>query len=212
MSGLFDLDGGVMAGISKVADIAVLSVLYVLFCIPIFTIGAATTALYYTAVKSVRRGRGYLWKNFWTSFKGNFGQSTVMWLGLVLVTAVLTFNIYFAWNLDGMLGKVLLFIYVVFACAIAMTAVYLFPEQSRFALSLKDVIKNSFLMAVRHLPFTLLMIVIVAVCLLVAVLSPISLLVIPACGAWLYSLPMEAVLKKYMPKNGDGSEDEWYLE
>lgn len=212
MSGLFDLDGGVMAGISKVADIAVLSVLYVIFCLPIFTIGAATTALYYTAVKSIRRGRGYLWKNFWTSFKSNFGQSTIMWLGLVLMIAVLAFNIYFAKNLDGTMGTVLLFIYVVFGCAIAMTAVYLFPEQSRFSLSLKDVIKNSFLMSVRHLPFTLLMIVILIACLLVAFLSPISLLVLPACAAWLFSLPMEAVLKKYMPKNTDGGEDEWYLE
>ena len=201
-----------MGGITKVADIAVLSVLYVIFCIPIFTIGAATTALYYTAVKSVRRGRGYIWKNFWSSFKSNFGQSTLMWLGLVLLTVVLVFNMYFAKGLDSALGNILFFVYVVLGIVIAMTAVYLFPEQSRFSLSLKDVVKNSFLMAVRHLPFTVLMIVIVAVSLLVGALAPISFFVLPACSAWMFSLPMEAVLKKYVPKNTDGSGNEWYLE
>lgn len=212
MSNIFDLDGGVMAGLSKVADIAVLSVLYVFFCIPVFTIGAATTALYYTTVKSIRRGRGYLWKNFWSAFKSNFGQSTLMWLGLVLLGAVLAFNMYFAKSLGSGLGTVLLFVYVVLGVAIVMTAMYLFPEQSRFSLTLKDVVKNSFLMSVRHLPFTLLMIVILAICLLVGILAPISFLVLPACGAWMFSLPMEAVLKKYMPKNIENGEDEWYLE
>ena len=46
-----EYDSPIMAGIGKVIDIIWLSTLWFICCLPIVTIGASTTALYYTSVK-----------------------------------------------------------------------------------------------------------------------------------------------------------------
>ena len=46
MQGLFSIDSKFMQVLSRIYDIAVLNMLYLLTCLPIFTIGAATSALY----------------------------------------------------------------------------------------------------------------------------------------------------------------------
>ena len=43
---LFNLDSPVMVFLSKVANLMILNVLTIICCIPIFTAGAAITALY----------------------------------------------------------------------------------------------------------------------------------------------------------------------
>ena len=45
MERFFRSDNAVMRALSKIFDIAWLSIVYILFCIPIVTAGSATTAL-----------------------------------------------------------------------------------------------------------------------------------------------------------------------
>ena len=52
-----EYDSPVMTVISKTADILLLSALWFICCVPLITIGAATTALYYSCVKAVRRDK-----------------------------------------------------------------------------------------------------------------------------------------------------------
>ena len=47
---LFNLDSPVMVFLSKVANLMILNVLTIICCIPIFTAGAAITALYYVCL------------------------------------------------------------------------------------------------------------------------------------------------------------------
>lgn len=51
---LFNLDSPVMVFLSKVANLMILNVLTIICCIPIFTAGAAITALYYVTIKMAR--------------------------------------------------------------------------------------------------------------------------------------------------------------
>ena len=50
----FSYDGPIMSFLSRVADILILNVLTLVFSIPLITIGAATTAAHYTALKMRR--------------------------------------------------------------------------------------------------------------------------------------------------------------
>ena len=76
MGNLFNMDNAFFSFISKVCDIMILSTVWILLCIPIITIGPASTALYYAVVKVVRRERGYLLREFFRSFKMNFKRGT----------------------------------------------------------------------------------------------------------------------------------------
>ena len=53
MSKLFDLDSPFMNVINKLSDIIIINLVYIFCCLPVFTIGAATTALYYTVYKII---------------------------------------------------------------------------------------------------------------------------------------------------------------
>ena len=93
MNRLFNQDNPVMKVLSKIFDIGWLSILYLLFCIPVITIGPATTALYYTAIKVLRRERGYVWSEFFGCFKREFKLGAMLGIGFTLVYALLLFNL-----------------------------------------------------------------------------------------------------------------------
>ena len=64
MAGFFNYDNAVITTINKIVDMILLSIVYVILCIPIITIGPATTALYYAVVKMLE-GKGLtLLENF----------------------------------------------------------------------------------------------------------------------------------------------------
>lgn len=91
MNRLFNMDNGFFRVISKIVDCVYLSIIFLLTCIPVFTIGASMTALYYTVQKSLRHDRGYVSQEYWHAFKTNFKQATVIWL-IVLGVGLLLFS------------------------------------------------------------------------------------------------------------------------
>ena len=52
MDKFFNSDNMVMRTLSKIFDIGWLTLIYLVFCIPIVTVGAATTSLYYVRCQS----------------------------------------------------------------------------------------------------------------------------------------------------------------
>ena len=100
-----------MRFLTKLFDVMYLSILWFVFSIPIITIGASTTAMYYATVKVIRRDRGYIFQEFWKSFKLNFLQATLSWIIIVVGTLLFFFNVKFAWTLQGKAGTLLTLIY-----------------------------------------------------------------------------------------------------
>lgn len=69
MKKYLNINNPIMRGLSRVADCLFLSVLWLVFSLPVITIGASSTALYTTVYRYIRRGEGYLWRTFWEAFK-----------------------------------------------------------------------------------------------------------------------------------------------
>lgn len=61
----------------KLGDIVAVSVWFFVCCIPVFTIGASVSALYYAVNKSVCNNRGYVSQEFFRSFKNSFKVTTL---------------------------------------------------------------------------------------------------------------------------------------
>lgn len=101
MGEIFGLDGGIMKFLSKVSDICIISILWLICCLPIVTIGASTTAAYYTMVKVVKREIGTLHKEFFRSFRMNFKDSIVINLIYLFLMIILAFNIYMMYQQIG---------------------------------------------------------------------------------------------------------------
>ena len=74
MRGIFSYDNPVMRFIGKFWDVLILNILWLICSIPVFTIGAATTAVYYVTLKLARDDDGYTIRSFFRSFRQNFRQ------------------------------------------------------------------------------------------------------------------------------------------
>lgn len=218
MNKFFDPNSGIMGFMSKVADVIILSILWFICSLPVLTMGAATTALYYTAVKAVRRERSYILKSFLTSFKENFIQGTLLWILFLAIMALLGVNLKFSQGMaatpEGQTtGFVLTVIYCIMGLTVLFTALYMLPVLSRFTMKNRQILKMSLFMSIRHLPYTLLLAVIIIAAVIGTLYVPVAMFFAPAAGALLYSLPMERVLKQYIKQEETGEyKDEWYLE
>lgn len=217
MASFFNYDNQVFSSINKMVDMLVLSIIYVLICLPIVTIGPATTALYYTIVKNIRRERGYPFREFFKSFKNNFKQGLILTLIFVAIYLVLFFDINFtATELKGMQRNIFTGIFIGLTILVISINLYVFPYLSRFEVKLKQLFKNSFFLSIRHFPSTILMFIIVVLGFLASLTIPPLIMIMPGIVILLQSFLVERIFKKYMPdKSEDNYEqgvDEWYLE
>ncbi|MFT4145589.1 MAG: YesL family protein [Mobilitalea sp.] len=219
MSNFFNMDNPVFTFLGKACDVIFLSVVYLLLCVPIVTIGPATTALYYATVKVLRRERGYLFREFFKSFKLNFKRASFIGLILFIMYLILAIDImatYSSWNGENTMNSVLFGIYIAIAFMLSFVTIYIFPVLSRFEMKTKQLIKTVFLIAIKHLPFTLLMLIIQAAIIVGVMFLPIVIFIAPVTSAFMTSIFMERILKKYMPPADESEEnsglDQWYLE
>lgn len=167
MRKVFNYDGPFITAMSRVADLLWLNLLYIICCIPIVTIGAANTALYYVTLKMAKDEESYITKSFFKSFIQNLKQATVIWLVFVAIIAVLFSDLYLAAgrSLTGLLSfeginDVILIAVGVMAIIVTFILQYVFAILAQFDNSIFNTVKNAFLISVRHLPYTVLFIVI----------------------------------------------------
>ena len=157
MRGLFNLDNPFLQFLSRVCDLIILNLLFILTCIPIITIGASLSALYTIALKMVRNEESYIAKGYFKAFASNFKQSTVLWLISIVLFLFFRYDYIIASSQNTGMFRIiqvmLLMVILVFAAAF----LYVFPVASHFVCTLKQVIKNSFLMSIGHLPYTLIL-------------------------------------------------------
>lgn len=213
-SGFFNYDNSVWRFIGKFGDLIILNVLWFICSIPIVTIGASTTAVYYVTLKLVRDDDGYTIRSFFKSFKENFKQSTIIWLIMLALGFVLAFDLYFflfIQNTASTIRTVMMAVFLAMAILYFAVFTYIFPLQSRFYNPLKKTFFNAFYMSVRHLFHT---IAIIALDIAVLVLSfwvPQVLMIVILFGlpmfAFMNSYILTPVFNRYMPKEACGEDE-----
>ena len=151
MSRIFDADNAFFRFMSRVADALILNLFFLITSIPIVTIGASYTAMYYYCTKAVGNEEGYLWKSYWKSFKTNFVQGFLMELFFVVVGVILYVDLKYlygnAFNGGGFGWRLLFFIVVGMAILAAVTFLYAFPLLSRFDNTTFHIIRNAAFMS-----------------------------------------------------------------
>src|SRR3712207_1231191 len=89
---LFRYDSPISQLLVKFVNIIFLTILWYAFCIPLVTIGASTGAFYHTIEKNIKNDRGYVFSDFFTSFKGNLRQSIPLTILFIAAEAVFYFD------------------------------------------------------------------------------------------------------------------------
>lgn len=150
---------GILQWCTRVLDLIVLNFIFLICSIPIVTIGASVTALYFVTLKMVRNEESYLVKSFLKSFKRNFKQATFIWLGFLLIGGIVALDYYFFTITGGVVFTVLKAVLVVFTVYLIAIALYVFPILSRFVFTTKEVLRHGIYMCFHHFVQTLLLLI-----------------------------------------------------
>lgn len=210
---LFSPDGLYARAMNWLWNILVLSVLWVVCSLPVFTIGAASTAAYYAAAKSIRHKTGRLHCEFFRSFRSNFRQSLLLSLTMLLLIAVLLAEcVYLYANPDVPAGVLYLFVGMLLSmCAMSC---YLWACLSRYSLSSLRLLRMSLVLTFRHLLTTLGLLALAGICLLGIYWMPWAILLLPGLVMLAATYPMERILRKYAPavSEDDPEAQKWYYQ
>jgi Predicted integral membrane protein len=151
MSNFFSLDGKFHRFGTVLIEVVYIGLLWVIFSLPIITIGATTTALYYVCTKKHSGQDIYIFKNFLKSFKENFIKSTIIFLLLSLIGFFLWTNLHILRQIEmGWLGlpiKIALW-FMLFQVALAVTNA--FAILSRFEVTISTALKYGLFMGYRN--------------------------------------------------------------
>ena len=206
-------EGSVISFLTKAGQVIILNVIWLLSCIPIITIGTATTSLYYAMMKNIRRNRSYPVVEYFASFNRVLGKGSIFTI-IIGCWYLLLFHLQsIAIMMGNSTGIFLSRLYLMLMLVTAAVLIYLFPVLSRFTMSMTGMVKLAFVMAVRYAGYTVIMTAGTAalVYLWIYVLPMPAIFFLP--GAWCYvcTFMNEKALRHYMPAP-DGNEDAWYYE
>lgn len=156
MEQFFDPDSKIMTLLSGMGDLILVNILWILTSLPIFTLGASTAAMY--AVLKPRGKKDYdssIVRRYFRAFRQNFKKATLTFLVLLLPTVLVLGNcwLFLAGWLDG--GMVRYVICALSCLLLVFMLDYVYPLIASFDNKLLRSIVNAFLLAVAHLPTTL---------------------------------------------------------
>lgn len=162
MNNLLNPEGKVMLFFTKIAYSAYLNILWFICSLPIVTLGASTTALFYVTLKMAKDEEGNVTKSFFRAFKENFGKATIIWLILLALGIVLALDgyVFYHMRFENAFWTLGTAVFLVALAAYAVVLMYVFPLLARFENTVKATLFNSLMLGMRFLLCTAAMAVI----------------------------------------------------
>ena len=192
MTTLFSQDSALMRGMSYLTDAVWLTILTVVACLPVVTIGAAWCASYETA-RTLGSGEGHMTRRFADAFRSNLVKATGLWLVMGVTGAAIAAS----W----MFIQITPLLVVKFAATILwlIMAVWVWPLQARFENPVGRTLRNALLIGISQIVRTIAVVLVWATfgVLLAAslMLFPQGLFLLVLLGPGLVSLAHEAILR-----------------
>lgn len=175
MKSIFSHEGVLFRFTERLTNLVLLNLLYLIFCIPIVTIGPATAALHYVTLKYAANEEDRVWAPFIHSFRQNLKQGIIVGLITTGLGIFLALDLYWIYQMvsAGQAFDMVVLVMVSLACIIyLMMTAYIYPLLARYDNSIRQMFRTAVLLAIRHLPATLCMAVISAAPILLLMYTP----------------------------------------
>lgn len=184
--------------LGKIMEVLWVSILWILFSIPIVTIGASSTALYYTVHKVVFNNEAYIFKTFVNSFKSNFKDSTVKWVLSVVVISFLSVDILIVRGFaeSGNTIAALIYPLLLILIYVVMCVCAVFSYSARFDDSIKASIYKSALIVANNLGWMIFLLIILLMALYIIRFLVFFTILLPGAYCCLVHYVFEHIYKK----------------
>jgi len=188
--------------LTAICNLIIVNFLFLITCIPIFTIGASITALYRITIAILAGDNPAVLRDYFKSFRDNFLKATALELLYVALLAFFGFEIYMVNTMMDPKYSWAQYPAYFFVAAIFASACYAFPLLAWFEETFKQILKNSLLIALSNIPVTIMFIVITGILLFltyqftVIMMSGLMFIGI-AVIALFYSLFLKRIFEKF---------------
>lgn len=161
MTAIFD--GRFLRLAAKVNNLFLLNILWLIFSIPILTMGASTSAVYYVTLKMVKNEEGYIIKDFWYAFRQNLKQGIIIELVLLVGGVILLGDIWYFLHLGNIFGYIFAGIFSIGLTIYVLTLIFIFPLLAKYSNTVFGTLKNAVIMTLTHLPSSIAMAVLLII-------------------------------------------------
>lgn len=172
MKSLFNLENPLFQLLTRVGDLIILNVLFLLCSVPIVTAGAAMAAMSQVTQGFVMDKEPGVFKTFFKGFRENFKQATLIWLALLVIFTAMAANLFFitiyVGGLPGALLKGLVWLLLLLSLSVGIIMLQLIV---RYKNDLRQHCTNAMILAVIKLPRTAAMLFLSILPFLIAYLS-----------------------------------------
>ena len=159
---MLQYDGPVIRYLSKIGDLIILNVLWLICCIPLVTAGPATAAAHYVALKYVRDEGTSVARMFVLAFRQNLRQGIVVGIAAQVIGSVLVLDLWLI-----LTGKItfspeirllLLALLWLFLFLYIMLMIYVWAVMARFDNTIKRTVFNAAVLAIANIRSTIMMV------------------------------------------------------
>ncbi len=196
----FKMDNPLWDSMGRIFDVFILNTLWLLCCLPVFTIGPSTTALFYAMIHLVRGDDRSVSGQFFRSFKQNLKQGMLLGIPLTAVGAFLALDVSLCYHSGtGVYTFFMVFFAVLFLLWAGIT-LYAFPLLAKFDKKNTAVYLWAYGRGGKHLAKTLLMLFALAAAIWICRIIP-GLIFIAFCLVFEFQATWIAgILKPYLPE------------
>lgn len=205
MRSFFSQDSWFMASLSRMTDLILLNLLFVLCSIPVVTLGPAAAAMYTVLFRMGTEREAGVVRPFFAAFLENLKQGLVLWIAELALAGAFVFDISLFYHMTGPVR----YVYILIMClAIVglLASGYLFPLISLFRNSNLKTVGCAVALSIANLPRSFLIMLLNLVPILTLVLAPIWffqmtmlwLVIYFAFAAYLNSLLLKKVLTPFL--------------
>ena len=204
---LFNAENWLWQPFGKVADFLILSGLWLLCSIPIFTAGAAFAALYDCCARCVRGKEPDLFSRFFRTFRRELVQGTLSFLlwAAILGGAVLLIRQFTATAEGTSLNLTVAYTMAFLLALLVGIAAWVFPLLSRFTFGFSGLQVTALRLALAHLPRTIILAAVTCAAGWICLRLLLPVMIVPGIAGTLSAYILEPVFQKY--ETGEAGEN-----
>ena len=193
---------------SKIGDFFVLSLLWLLLCLPVVTFIPACIALYDSVAHCIHGTEDGCVNRFFRTLKSELLRGillSVLWVGISFLL-LWGYNILYQMGQDNQAIAAYSLVYLFTMLIPLGLLAWLIPVESRFEHSFFSLFKATVVYSIIHLPTTVLLLIILALALVLVLLLPVLAVLMPAIAVTVQAWFVERVFKKYIPQEEENED------
>ncbi|MBQ7485689.1 MAG: DUF624 domain-containing protein [Oscillospiraceae bacterium] len=210
MRGLFNADSWFWQRMNEVADLILLSLMWIVCCLPVVTIGPATVALYYVMLKKTKEEADEgIWRLFWRSFRMNWKVAGGIGLLFTALGVLLYVDVQFYAQAQGTLRPLFGALTVVGGAVYLLLMPYMVGQIAWFQNTVRRYFISGLYLVLRHFLRSIAMVAVTVLGLAAIYYFPPLIILTPALVALGHASILMKIFDRYATaSDSDGEEEE----